>query len=308
MKNFYRVMAGKSSVHAEACRTGGFIGADFDIHEDLTDSLPDEWRLFNKQYIPVFQANVPGKSRIAAGLACGALWTISKGIRPGDIVLTPDGNGAYLVGDVTGEYFYAPGEILPHRRQVTWREDRVPRTSMSEALKRAAGSIGTVSNVSGHVTELDAILGHRSEPLLVATDPEVENPLAFAMEKHLEDFLVANWGQTNLAKDWIIVSEDGELIGQQYVTGAGTIDILAQSRDGSRLLIVELKRGRASDVVVGQVLRYMGCVKDEIAELGQSVEGAIIALEDDKKLKWALSAVPGVRFLRYQVSFQLVEA
>jgi RecB family endonuclease NucS len=45
--------------------------------------------------------------------------------------------------------------------------------------------------------------------------------------------------------------------------------------------VVELKRGRASDVVVGQALRYMGFVKEQLAEDDQTVEGAIIALDDD---------------------------
>ena len=33
---------------------------------------------------------------------------------------------------------------------------------------------------------------------------------------------------------------------------------------------------------------------------------AIIALDDDQKLRWALAAVPSVRFYRYQVSFKLI--
>ena len=142
---------------------------------------------------------------------------------------------------------------------------------------------------------------------LACTDPVVEDPVAFAMEKHLEDFLVKNWAQTELAQAFRIYEEDGELVGQQYATDAGPIDILAVSRDGQRLLVVELKRGRASDVVVGQVLRYMGYVKEQIAEPHQTVEGAIIALDDDQKLRWALAVVPGVSFYRYQVSFKLIK-
>ena len=74
------------------------------------------------------------------------------------------------------------------------------------------------------------------------------------------------------------------------------------------LLVVELKRGRATDVVVGQVLRYMGYVKQELAEPAQTVKGVIIALEDDPKLRYALAAVPNIAFYRYKVSFQLVKA
>jgi restriction system protein len=43
-----------------------------------------------------------------------------------------------------------------------------------------------------------------------------------------------------------------------------------------------------------------------LAESHKTVEGIIIALEDDKKLRWALAAVPSVSFYRYQVSFKLM--
>jgi restriction system protein len=49
----------------------------------------------------------------------------------------------------------------------------------------------------------------------------------------------------------------------------------------------------------------MGYVKDQVAEEGQLVEGVIIALEDDQRLKRALSLVPSVMFYRYEVNFAL---
>lgn len=165
-----------------------------------------------------------------------------------------------------------------------------------------------MSEVSDYRQEIEAFLAEGQAALtIVASDPVVEDPVAFAMEKHLEAFLVANWEQTELAKTFSIYEEDGEPVGQQYATDAGPIDILAVSKDKKRLLVVELKRGRASDVVVGQILRYMGYVKEQIAEAEQTVEGVIIALEDDQKLRWALLAVPSISFFRYQVSFKLVK-
>ncbi len=50
----------------------------------------------------------------------------------------------------------------------------------------------------------------------------------------------------------------------------------------------------------------MGYVKEQLAEAEQVVEGAIIAFEDDQRLKWALMSVPSVSFYRYQVSFKLI--
>ena len=83
--------------------------------------------------------------------------------------------------------------------------------------------------------------------------------------------------------------------------------VLAISKDKKQLLVVELKKGRASDVVVGQTLRYMGYVQEELAEEGQSVIGVIIALEDDPRIRRALRMTPTIEFFPYQISFKLVK-
>jgi len=105
-KNYYRIMLGRGSMHAEACFTGNFIGADFGIDVDLTDKLPEDWKEFNKTFIPIFLEKRPEKSKVAAGLSCGALHTVSKGINKDDYVLCPDGQGDYRVGEVTSGYSY----------------------------------------------------------------------------------------------------------------------------------------------------------------------------------------------------------
>lgn len=176
---------------------------------------------------------------------------------------------------------------------------------MSEALQRSTGSIGTVSNITQYAEEIERFLEGNSPPKLIATDELVEDPSVFALEKHLEDFLVQNWSSTELGKSYDIFEEEGELSGQQYPTDTGPIDILALSKDGKGLLVVELKKGRASDAVVGQIQRYMGYVLDELAEPNQKVRGCIIALEDDLRLSRALRATTNIDFYRYQVSFKL---
>ncbi len=69
--------------------------------------------------------------------------------------------------------------------------------------------------------------------------------------------------------------------------------------------MVELKKGRASDVVVGQIQSYMGYVKEELAEKGQTVRGIIIALEDDVRLRRALAVTQGIDFYTYKIHFNL---
>ena len=43
-------MLGAKSVFADECFKGNFIGADFDIQQDLTNQLPDNWREFNHKF------------------------------------------------------------------------------------------------------------------------------------------------------------------------------------------------------------------------------------------------------------------
>ena len=305
MRNYYRIMLGAKSAHADECFKGNFIGADFTIKEDLSENLPDNWRDFNKHFIPVYLNNLPQKSKVSAGLSCGALWTVSKGINVRDIVLCPNGSGSYYIGEVLDTYSYHPGQILPHRRTVKWYPNLVDRSSMSDQLKNSTGSIGTVSDISKYAEEIERLIAGNSPPTLISTDQTVEDPAIFALEKQLEDFLVQNWKQTELGKNYDIYEEDGELVGQQYQSDTGPIDILSISKDKKELLVVELKKGRASDSVVGQIQRYMGYVQEELAEEGQEVKGVIIALEDDLKIRRALSVTRNIEFYRYQVSFRL---
>ena len=304
-KRYYRVMPGGKSIYAGECHENGFVGADWFSTIDLTDRLPNDWREFNREFIPHYLAEHPDKSKVAAGLACGMLHTICKGMIVGDIVLSPDGSGVYYVGEVTSEYQFVPDSILPHRRRVHWYSDRIQREEMSEPLKRSAGSAGTVSEITKHAEEIQRLLSGPELPDLVATDTNVEDPTVFALERHLEDFLVHNWEVTDLGKEYDIYEVDGEIVGQQYPSDTGPIDILAISKDRRELLVVELKKGRASDVVVGQIQRYMGYVLDVLAEADQTVRGVIIAMEDDLRLRRALSVATNIEFYRYQVSFRL---
>lgn len=305
MKRYYRVMLGAKSVYAEECRSGSFIGADFSITEDLTMSLHENWKDFNRQFIPIWMAGHPEKGKVSAGLSCGALWTIAKGITKGDIVLCPNGEGSYMVGEVTSNYGYNPEGVLPHRRSVNWHQNTISRSDMSDALRNSAGSIGTVSDISKYAAEIESLIGNIQIPTIISTDETVEDPATFALEKYLEEFLVSNWKHTLLGKEYDIFEEDGELVGQQYPSDTGPIDILAVSKDKSTLLVVELKKGRASDNVVGQIQRYMGYVKEELAEPSQQVKGIIIALEDDQRIKRALAVANNIEFYRYEISFRL---
>lgn len=299
-------MAGPKSVYAAECKSQGYIGCNFDIDEDLTDRLPENWREFNEVYIPVWLAKHPGKARVSAGLSCGQLWTITKGLKQDDIILCPDGSGRYMVGLITAGYSYYAGTALPHRRAVKWLASIVDRSDMSESLKNSTGSIGTVCNITRYANEIEKLIGGESSMILSSGEEKIEDIVEFAFEKYLEEFLVQNWNQTEIGKMYDIY-QDGDLTGQQFITDTGRIDILAISKNRRELLVVELKKGRASDAVVGQIQRYMGDVMETLAEPGQIVKGVIIAMEDDIRIRRALTVTQNIEFYKYQISFKLVK-
>ena len=305
MKRYYRIMLGAKSIHADECFRGNFIGADFGFETDLSNKLPDNWQDFNQKNIPDWLKKHPTKGKVAAGLSCSALWTIAKGIQKGEIVLCPNGSGSYYIGEVIGNYSYHAGGTLPHRRQVKWYSNTIERSSMSEAMRNSTGSIGTVSEITKYADEIEKLIGGAKPSTIISTDNSIEDPTEFALEKHLEDFLVKNWKQTELGKNYDIYEEDGDLVGQQYPSDTGPIDILAISKDKKTILVVELKKGRISDNVVGQIQRYMGYVLEELAEEDQTVKGVIIGLEDDLKIKRALSVTTNIEFYKYQINFKL---
>jgi len=305
MKTYYRLYLGAKNVHAQECFNGNFVGVDFGLHQDLTGKFLNSWREFNKVFIPVYLDLFPAKKKVTAGLYCATIWVVSKWLKNGDIVLCPDGNGNYRVAEITGDYYYVDNQFLPHRRPVKWLSNIIEKSQLSESLKNSMGSAFTYCDVTKYHEELDRLIGATGGVEVTVNDSTVEDPIVFALEKHLEDFLVKNWNSTELGREYTIYEEEGEIVGQQYPSDTGPIDILAISKDKKTLLVVELKRGRVSDNVVGQIQRYMGFVKEELAEPNQIVKGVIIGLEDDLRIRRALSVTNNIEYYRYEVSFKL---
>jgi restriction system protein len=303
MTNHFRVSLGERGKYAPQAVSEGWVGTGWLTTTDLTGKFPENWKDFNKEIIPVLLETGESTNRIGAGLAAGMTWTVAKGLQQGDIVLSSNGTGHFHVGKIDSEYYFTPGELLPHRRRVAWYPEMVARADMSEELSRNIGGYGTVQRLN-YGTEIDQLIhGHVKE--VFVSDENIESPVSFVLEKHLEDFLVSNWENTELGKLYNIYSENGEKVGRQYPTDTGQIDILAESKDGKELLVVELKRGRVSDVVVGQILRYMSYVK-ELDET-KTVRGVIIGTDDDQRFRRALSMTNNIDFYKYEVNFKLFQ-
>lgn len=169
------------------------------------------------------------------------------------------------------------------------------------ALDRVLGAIGHQEDLAPFAQATPTIPTRAAEPL-----NEDSSESRFGMERHLEEFLVENWSQTPLSRELeILVDVDGDVIGEQYSTDVGLIDLLCKNKDGSGYTVVELKRGQTNDDTVGQVARYMGWVKKNLGKEGQSIHGLIICADADVKLMTALAVFPNVDVYTYAVSFAL---
>lgn len=128
----------------------------------------------------------------------------------------------------------------------------------------------------------------------------------FYMEKELENFIISNWDRTELAKEYELIEEDGDMVSQQYPTEIGKIDILVKEKKTGQYVVIELKRNQTSDDTIGQLTRYMGWLEEHKTK-GKSTKGIIIASAYDNKLYYALKKVKDVEVYTYQIDFKLKE-
>ena len=124
-----------------------------------------------------------------------------------------------------------------------------------------------------------------------------------ALEKYLEDLLVARWDSLSWATPL-------EYLGRQVPCGdLGPIDILARERASGDFVVIELKRDRSEDVVVGQVSRYMGWIKEHRATpAGVGVRGIIVVHEITPRLRAAVAGHGNVQVYTYELAIALQPA
>jgi len=95
----------------------------------------------------------------------------------------------------------------------------------------------------------------------------------------------------------------------EFSTGVGRPDILLTHKTDSRVCVVELKESNSSDRAVGQLLKYVGWVRDHLDDLDVSedadVEGRLIVSGPTEKLEYALSAVQNFTLHQYNINVEL---
>ena len=122
----------------------------------------------------------------------------------------------------------------------------------------------------------------------------------FAFERDLKNYLVKNLA---VIEPGLRLYEEEGISGVEFPVGGRFIDILAVDKDGS-YVVFELKVSRGYDRVVGQLLRYMSWIEQNMAN-PQRVRGVIVASEITSDLRLAASRIPDVSLVEYELSFKL---
>ena len=106
----------------------------------------------------------------------------------------------YHVCKIISNYYYNDGSQGEehHRRKVKWLGKKISKTEMTKDLQKSLTAQNTLIDISKYEDELQQLLNGIGESSVISNDPSIEEPSEFALEKHLEDFLVNNWSSTTL--------------------------------------------------------------------------------------------------------------
>jgi hypothetical protein len=149
-------------------------------------------------------------------------------------------------------------------------------------------------------------IAREEEKLEVAEDLEEDGPGSseFLLERDLQRYLAEN---LECIEPGLRLYDVDGIKGFEFEAGGGRrIDILATDRSGA-LVVLELKVSKGYDRVVGQLLRYMNWVRQNLADPGQRVRGIIVCRTMSEDLRLACAGLVEVQLFEYRLSVSLSE-
>jgi hypothetical protein len=238
-----------------------------------------------------------------------------------------------LLKDMLVDIGLKPGQVFTTSRALEWFRERYPKLrpgTISAHLVQAATNDRSRLHHSSTKTSDDLLFkvasgqyrlyeaGKDPAPIheLVDGDVEREEELAeeddeavraealpgstkFALEQDLQRYLADN---LYCIEPGLTLFEDEDIKGFEYPAGGKRrIDILAIDKSGA-LVVLELKVEKGYDRTVGQLLRYVNWVRQNLAEPGQRVRGIIVCRTMSEDLRLACTGIKDVELFEYRLS------
>lgn len=230
-----------------------------------------------------FKASEPNRSKVAAG---------------DHIILREYGSGIWGSSEVSGDWVADPEAkdkygvdagwfpiVKPKRWDATVPYELVkPELSNQNHRLRIAKATETDLSAIQFARRIYNRLGYGS------SDGDF-----FVLESGLEEAVKANLKQLKLRLADVSIQQQCNL-----GLGIGRTDLICLDEQDD-FVVLELKAVHSSDSVVGQILRYMGYVRENWAEkTGKKVGGIILTPSYDEQLRLAAKEA-GIRVLRVRI-------
>lgn len=246
------------------------------------------------------EENRPESTPGQISYSTNAIWNFWHEIEVGDVVIARKGTMQLAaVGTVTQTAFYdiergkdrvgGSDDYYPNFIGVEWRD--YPRDFHFDEIVFAYSAIYKTED------------GY--DKIMSKIPPSESERGTLVLERYLEELIVSNFDKIFGETLELYTTPEGEVAHQYQIEGIGIIDILAIEPETNTFVVIELKKGRAVDQVVGQILRYMGGVDKHLCEDEQQVKGIIICEGDDPKLLSALRMIPNVELKHYKINLEL---
>lgn len=172
-------------------------------------------------------------------------------------------------------------------------------SSYSDAIRRYLRYRSSAPNICLQDVEINEYLDQ----------PKLEN---ISSEKKIDDeeygeFELERSMQIEIRRNITAIQKGLEIIdnGVERNVDSGRIDITARTANQNDVVVIELKKGRAGQRAIAQILSYMGDIVLE--EPTKEVRGILIASEFDDKAIAAARVIPTLKLVSYAVLFTFKE-
>lgn len=153
--SYYLVRVGEGSKYVEEGRRGGFIAVGWNEVSNIV-SLGSLEKIKNALGRTSYKYS---SAQIAA--QAGQLFRFALEMQNGDIVISPIGEGEYVVGKV-GDYYFDEkpenGCQYKHRRKVEWQKVTISKEDMSTNLAYSVGATLTIFSLDKYASELESLI------------------------------------------------------------------------------------------------------------------------------------------------------
>ena len=231
-----------------------------------------------------------------------------------------------LMREMVKEFDLEKGEIIPRDRITKWFKEKYPKikkaTVDAHLLKMSINAPSRIHysakpNQDDLFFQIDKgnfrLFDHENDPIPIyekiiaehvdedEIEEEDESLAEFAYESDLKNFLSKN---LDVVEQGLRLYDDEGITGIEFPVGGRFIDILTVDEKND-FVVIELKVSRGYDRTIGQILRYVGWISQNLADPDQKVRGLIIAREISNDLILACNSLPNINLFEYELSFSL---